>query len=331
MSYSLIEVKDIEQLSDFKDKAIYQGFMISNINHHEPDMHLLVLNDNQPAARASIWWRNTPELEGKNVGTIGHFSAVDKSSAKYLLDSCCEVLKRQGVNTVIGPMNGSTWRSYRFITERGSEPGFFLEPDNPDEYPGYFVEAGFYPIEQYESAVCYDLSVKDERLAKAEERIKEEGIGIRKLDIEKFEDELNIIYQISLEGFKDNVLYTPMGKEDFIKQYLPLRDIIIPDLVLIAEDKDKTPIGFMFALPDINQLKRGQKIDTVILKTIAVLPERRSVGIGSLLLGRVVETASKMNYKKAVFALIHRANNSRNIAVHYGRTMRTYTLYAKKA
>jgi len=29
-------------------------------------------------------------------------------------------------------MDGSTWHRYRLPTERGAEPTFFLEPDNPE-------------------------------------------------------------------------------------------------------------------------------------------------------------------------------------------------------
>ncbi|MGE5474210.1 MAG: GNAT family N-acetyltransferase [Ignavibacteriales bacterium] len=331
MGYILVETKDIKQLSQYKHNPIYQDFNILNIFEHEADMHLLVLKNDNPTARASIWWENTPKIEDLNVGTIGHFSANDEESAKFLLDKACEILRKHSVITIIAPMNGNTWRSYRFITNRGNEPDFFLEPDNPDIYPDYFLEAGFYPIEEYISAINYDLSARDPRTLDTEEKIKEQKITIRKIDIDRFEEELNIIYEISLEGFKDNVLYTPMSREDFFKQYLPLKDLIIPEFVLIAQDKDKKPIGFVFALPNINQLKRGEKIDTVILKTLAIIPEKRSGGLGSLLINKVRETAYEMDYKKAVYALIHKANKSRNIAEHFGETIRTYTLYERKA
>ena len=41
----------------------------------------------------------------------------------------------------VGPMDGSTWRRYRFITERGAEPAFFLETYNPDVWPLNFTGA----------------------------------------------------------------------------------------------------------------------------------------------------------------------------------------------
>ena len=48
----------------------------------------------------------------------------------------------------IGPVDGNTWQRYRLITEPGTEPPFFLEPDNPDAWPGQFTAAGFTPLAQ---------------------------------------------------------------------------------------------------------------------------------------------------------------------------------------
>ena len=40
------------------------------------------------------------------------------------------------IGRAVGPLDGSTWRRYRLVTERGVEPPFFMEPDNPDDWPG---------------------------------------------------------------------------------------------------------------------------------------------------------------------------------------------------
>jgi len=328
--YSIIQTKDIKFLNVFKEEQIYHDFNFSAIDQNQVDLHLVVLDNKLPIARASIWWNDTPTIEEKHVGAIGHFAAANKPSAIFLLDKVCEIFKDHNVTTMIGPMNGNTWRTYRFITQSDELPIFFLEPENPDEYPDYFLKAGFVPIEEYESEIDYDLTFQDKRLISIAERVKEEKITIRKLNKDEFEQELNKIYEISVSSFKDNILYTPMNKQEFVQQYLPLKELIIPEFVLIAEDVNKNPIGFMFGLPDINQQKRGQKIDTVIFKTLAVLPEKRSIGLGTLLLNKVREAACQMNYNKAICALMHKANNSRNIAAHYAKTFRTYTLYKKE-
>jgi GNAT superfamily N-acetyltransferase len=101
-------------------------------------------------------------------------------------------------------------------------------------------------------------------------------------------------------------------------------------LILIAEQASQ-PIGFMFALPDLLQAQRGQPIDTVILKTVAVHPDYRSFGLGSLLLDRCVEIARKLGYTRAIHALMHESNHSRKISSRYeAQIIRQYALFARE-
>ncbi|MDJ1169798.1 hypothetical protein PMG71_10200, partial [Roseofilum sp. BLCC_M154] len=58
---------------------------------------------------------------------------------------------------------------------------------------------------------------------------------------------------------------------------------INPEFVLLAEQRKKI-VGFLFALPDFCLKQRKLPIDTLILKTVAVLPQRDYAGLGSLLI-----------------------------------------------
>ena len=50
-----------------------------------------------------------------------------------------------------------------------------------------------------------------------------------------------------------------------------------PDLILMAERAGDL-VGFMFAVPDLLQARRGESVDTIILKTMAVDPSCRAIG-----------------------------------------------------
>src|SRR5947209_5110735 len=94
------------------------------------DAHLMLCaNDDIPTARCSLWWKGTP---GHGVGLIGHYAAADGESASRLLHLACRKLAERGCTLAIGPMDGSSHRRYRLLSDRGDEPGFFLEPDNPE-------------------------------------------------------------------------------------------------------------------------------------------------------------------------------------------------------
>jgi len=296
---------------------------------HAPDAHWMWVGEgSRLRARCSLWWTRTPCLPGQRVGIIGHYAAEDGAAGGRLLQHCCRELVARGCSLAVGPMDGSTWRRYRLVTERGRQPVFFLEPDNPDDWPGHFLTLGFQPVAQYFSAVNPDLTQEDPRVRQIARRMAARGIRIRPLDPLRIEDDLRRIYAVSTVSFRNNFLYMPIAEAEFLEQYRPILPRLHPELVLIAEDQGKAA-GFIFAVPDLLQAERGQAIDTVIIKTLAVLPERAYGGLGTLLLAECHGMAQRLGYSRAIHALIHEHNVSRNLSRHSARLMRRYALFAK--
>jgi GNAT superfamily N-acetyltransferase len=225
-------------------------------------------------------------------------------------------------------MDGNTWRRYRLITERGSEPVFFREPDNPEDWPRHFLDNGFTPFAYYSSAMTTDLSRKDPRMEQVADRLAAQGVRIRPLNPRGLEEDLHRIYTVARISFRNNFLYAPIEEAEFFAQYRQLLLCVRPGLILIAEFRER-PIGFLFAFPDLLQARRGRSIDTVILKTVAVLPDRAHAGLGGLLVARGHEVARNLGYTRAIHALMHEHNNSRNISRHYAETIRRYALFAR--
>jgi GNAT superfamily N-acetyltransferase len=159
-------------------------------------------------------------------------------------------------------------------------------------------------------------------------RLTEQGIRLRSLDPDRFEEELRCLYPLALSSFQQNILYTPISEEDFLAQYLPIRPYLRPELVLIAE-REGRPIGFMLAVPDLFQARREQIVDTIILKTVAVHPDHAGGGLGTLLVAHCQDEAARLGYRRAIHALMYEANNSRRISSHTARTIRRYTLFAR--
>jgi GNAT superfamily N-acetyltransferase len=225
-------------------------------------------------------------------------------------------------------MDGNTWRHYRFMTEAGSEPPFFLEPWNPRAYPDYFIKAGFTPMAHYTSARVTDLTVRDRRIPRAVERLQAAGVRWRPLEKERMEDELKAIYRLSVKGFVQNFLYTPISEQEFLALYTAIAPCVRPELTLMAEQQGEL-LGYLFGIPDLNQSRRAE-MDTFIVKTVAVLPGRRSAGLGSVLVAESHRIAHEQGYRYAIHALMHESNQSGNISAHYARTMRRYTLYQQR-
>ena len=282
----------------------------------------------QTVARCSLWWRQTPAHDGHTVGYVGHYAVSDPAAAPALFDTALERLAAERCTLAIGPVDGNTWQRYRLLTERGSEPPFFLEPDNPDDWPGQFTAAGFTPLAQYCSSLNSDLTVDDPRLPALERKIGELGITLKTLLPERFDQEMRRVHALSLLSFRANFLYTPISEADFLAQYAPLRPFMRPELVLLAERGGEL-VGFIFAIPNLLQAQLGQPMDTAIIKTMAVHPEHGGVGLGSLLMARCQQAVRAAGFTRAIHALFHEANRSGRISGHTARVIRRYTLFAQ--
>ena len=280
-------------------------------------------------AAAALWWSRVPSLPGERLGVVGGFSATSRDAANQMLTRAFETLRAQGCTLAVGPMDGNTWRRYRFVTDAGTEPPFFLEPTNPPEWPEWWQAAGFMPLAEYYSSATDDLAARDTRLGDVSARMAKAGVSIRPLDPPRFDEELKRIYDVSVVSFQPNYLYTPLPPDAFLAQYRAIQARVWPEFVLLAEQAGR-PVGYVFATPDFAQAQRGEPVTTVVVKTLAVLPGRAYAGLGALLLADVHAAALRLGFGRAIHVLMHAANQSRNLSAHYSRTIRRYTLFARR-
>jgi GNAT superfamily N-acetyltransferase len=260
---------------------------------------------------------------------IGHYSAVNDSAAQLLLAAAIGRLRRVGCALAIGPMDGNTWRRYRFVTDPGCEPAFFLEPQNPPEWPQQFVLAGFSPVATYCSALNLDLSQQNRLSGGVEARLRSSGVVVRSLRRGEIEDYLPRIYRVCCVAFRNNYLYTESSQGDFIRQYKKILPVLRPELVLVAEQQAEL-VGFLFAVPDILHQGNGAPTDTFIVKTVAILPRRELGGLGVVMVALAQQIGRRVGFKRCIHALMHERNTlARNISNAYAKTMRRYTLYSK--
>jgi GNAT superfamily N-acetyltransferase len=328
--HRLLQIKTPDQLGQHPRPDFPGCYDASTLFRQQPQEHwVAVAPDHSISAECSLWWEDTPRLPGQTPGLIGHYAATDAGAAGQLLRHACSRLAGRGCTLAIGPMDGNTWRRYRFLTERGTEPPFFLEPDNPDEWPEHFTRAGFQVLAGYYSAINSDLTRTDPRLDRVRDRLDDLGIRLRPLAPDRFLQDLETIFTVARVSFRGNFLYTPIRKEAFIQDYQAIRPFLRGELALIAE-REGEPIGFVFTLPNVLQGKHGPSTETAILKTVATLPDRKYAGLGSLLVAETQSRARDLGYHRVIHALMHQGNNSINVSGRYAAPFRQYSLYAKR-
>ena len=241
-------------------------------------------------------------------GYIGCFDMADKASGAAQLGDYVKQLQDRGHNSIIAPINGSTWHTYRLVSWCSGEPAFPMEPQNPLWYNDVYIEQGFTPLKTYRS----DKFSLD--------RIKPPVNTNPDLILRQFQgqSDLTAILQISLSAFEENFMYDDITLDGFMGLYKPMLPMIDPELLLIAE-VNGLAAGFMFSFA------AG---DRLILKSMGTLPQYRGMGIGSMLMAQVLATGRAKGLKTAVAALMSDDNASHKIVSKYGSELiRKYTLY----
>ena len=280
----------------------------------------------RPTAWAALWWKHTPTWpDGSSpLAAIGGFGAHDASSATTLLAAATDHLRKLGAIHIVGPINGNTWRSYRFVVESTAHAPFLLEPRNPPEYPAWWRAAGFSELAGYSSSRV-PLDGRSTLTPSLRLKITDSGVTLRDLDATRYDEELAAIHTLTLAGFANNFLYTPLPKDAFIAAYQKVRHLVQPEFIRIAE-RNGRPCGYVFAIPDHEATARGEQ-PALIIKTLTVDPAARCPGLGSLLVDDVQLRAHQSGHHHAIHALQFETNTSLRITARNGGTrIRRYAL-----
>ena len=295
-----------------------------------PDLRFVVETGGRERSRCSAWYRQAPALRGERVGVIGHYAAGDERAGRRVLEHACRALARHGCTVSIGPMNGSTWHDYRLVVEGSGEPAFLGEPSNPLGYAEHFSSCGFSPLALYRSALQEDLRLEHPRFKAARRHMQELGVRLRCLNRQALDADLSRIFHIAQLAFSRAFLYTAIDEVAFRAQYQPRFRAIPAELVLLAEYRGQA-VGFVLAMPGRLRAQPRRPVDTVVLKTLAVIPHPRYAGLGHVLALSAVMVARELGYERAIHALIHEANRPcMALSRRYGRCIRRYALFARK-
>jgi hypothetical protein len=287
----------------------------------------LLSEGNEPIGRFAFY--ENPELKYENQGaaSIGSYECIDDLEAsEYLILYARELAKSKGYAWLVGPMEGSTWNNYRF-SKNNQHPNFFMEPYHHTYYNQQFLNVGFEEIADYYSNRDQTLDFDREELNNFEKRCLDMGAVFRKLNMDDLMNDLTKIALLSLDGFANNFLYTPIAVEEFVEKYEKLKHFFNPDLVWIVEDLRGEMQAFVFAIKDYMDPSN----ETLIVKSMVRRKSSPFRGVGSYLAGKIVQIAKEAGYKKVVHALMIRDNVSMQISKKYtGDAYKSYALYGLK-
>ncbi len=286
----------------------------------------LVKQQEKIVARCCLY--NNPYMtwQEQKACCFGNYESHDLPGLSgFLLNELSNDARKLGAAYLIGPMNGSTWDTYR-LTLPSAAPGFFPEPTYPAYYFKQFTDAGFSPMGRYVSHIDRSPDIDEQRTKNAEMRFEREGIRFRELNLACYEAELEKLYRLCMESFSNNFLFTPISKQAFYEKYLKIKPFIKPEYVTLAEDKQGDLVGFIFCVD--NHTDKKEK--GLIVKTVAKKPGIKYGGMAQILANSIKSKALSKGYRYLIHAFMIETNMSRRVSERFnGQCFREYFLFSK--
>lgn len=278
----------------------------------------------KPAGRFSLFTPSNLNYQDRKVAYIGHYECVENERISIeLINLAKEKAKEAGAEYLIGPMDGSTWHTYRFATDYDN-PLFLTENHHHLYYTEQFEKAGFKPIVKYVSQIKDNLSINEEKTAAIEEKFRSQGIIFRHIHMDTYEDEMYRVCEFCQEAFKRNVLFTPIDPKIFVAKYRNLSSVIDPEFVQIAENGQGKIVGLQLSVPNHYAPEKHQ----LISKTTARAPQSQYKGVAHVLHEKMVKKAIEKGYTSVIHAFMFENNRSRVVSDAMGfKPYRTYQLF----
>lgn len=299
------------------------------LGHDPSPQHLeglyLLFKEDIPVGRFAFYENPHLRLNDERVACIGSYECVeDPEVSQELLRRAKALAKEKSYSTLTGPMEGSTWNSYRFSLHN-EVPNFFMEPYHHTYYNQQFEAFGFKPLADYFSAIVQSEEIDFTRLLELEKRFQKQGAQIQSIDPGNFSRELEEMAQLSLAGFAANFLYSPIAVADFVRKYAAIKTYMDPDLILTARNRVGELEAFIFCIPDLADPKR----ETIIIKSMVRKPGTPFKGIGSYLSLKVMQLAKEKGFKRVIHAMMISNNASLQISRKTkAKVFKEYRLYA---
>lgn len=193
------------------------------------------------------------------IGFFGHYECINSYQAAVLLLSAAENwLKEKGMYLMRGPWSFVT-QDFGWIVDGFDLPPVVLSSYNHAYYNNHLMIYGFKKSKDLLVYSC-DVSkgyVIPDRFITFNKHIEERyDVHVRIINMKNLEYDVETIVRITNESLSMNWGFYPIEDDEVDDIVADLKSIIHPEGVLIAEVKGR-PIGYLLAIPDINDILKG--------------------------------------------------------------------------
>lgn len=371
MTIEIIEVKTKKQLRDF---IKYPNRLYKNDPHYVPELYLSTkwmltkknpflhhsqiimflakVNNDIVGRIVAIYNKTHLDIYNDNTGFFGFFDAINSIEvADALFKVSSDWLKHKGITRMIGPTNLTTNDPSGFLLKGFEDSPMVLMPYNYEYYNELCLHCGFIKTMDLFSYEVDGRQVIDKYgnvLKRSLQKMENSGIKIRPISRENFKGDVAQLRIVYNECNKNNWGFVPLNKNEFNAMANDLKMIAPLDLTLLVE-KENEIIGFVIAVPDINQALKHltdgklfplgflkllwfkRKINNARIMILGVLKNYTGQGIDLVLYQKIKEELNKYKIYKAEACYVFESNKTMNNVLKKikGKRIKEYRIYSK--
>jgi GNAT superfamily N-acetyltransferase len=296
---------------------------------------------------ASILDRNYNRFHQENLGFFGFFETEDSQEvADALLAAARRWLAERDVQIIRGPLNPSSNYECGMLVEGFDSSPFVMTTYNARYYPRLLERAGWSKAKDLLAYSTTPQSVAFEKVGRVASRaLKSNGVRVRPIQMKKFNEEVQAVWEVYNAAWSRNWGFVPMTKEEFLAMGKEMKQILVPEFVLIGEVGERV-VGFALALPDINTALKhagGRLFPFGLLKilyyqrlirnlrvvALGVVEEFRTAGVAAGFYAALIENARRLGYRDCEMSWILEDNvlMNRSLEALGAKRYKTYRIY----
>jgi len=290
------------------------------------------------------------EMYECEFGFFGFFESIDESDvANALFDAVKEHHRKQGHDTIRGPVNPSMNYECGLLVDGFDSPPVFMMTYNPNYYGNLIESSGFAKSQDlYAYLGPTDLlAVNEKRWRFIKEKLsKKIDFRLRSMSRRNFKEELRGFLNVYNRALVGSWGFVPITDAEMDHMAAGMKHLIVPDLTGVVEI-DGERVGVAFGMLDYNPrikkidgklfpfgflklLFNKKQIKTIRMISTNVVPEyQKSKGIGLTLFSSVIPNLYKWGIKDIEFSWVLESNRlSRATLERCGTHLyKTYRIY----
>ncbi|HUQ64130.1 MAG TPA: GNAT family N-acetyltransferase [Acidimicrobiales bacterium] len=321
-------------------------------NEHQETQLWIAYREGRPVGRVGACIDSLfNEFQGESWAWIGFFESFDDPTiAAALFNEAWRWARKRGMTVAVGPGSFTTNDECGLLVDGFDHPPIILTSQNPPYYERLWTDAGWQPaMDLWGWQLLRENVSLSQRQHRVLNRIERNGdIKVRSMRMEEFDAEVHQFFELYNSAWARNWGFAPMTETEVKHLAKNLKQVIDPDLAILAETQSGTPVGVALALPDINttvrqirdgrllplgwlRLLRGtKKYPQARIFALGVHPDHQPRALGPLLYERLLDRLlAKSHIKWAEASWVLETNTAMNAAVESlgGLHYKTWRLY----